>query len=114
VDSLISSNIVFWGLAGGFVLVVLGFGFMLYRMGVAGTQAGVDQATYWADVLADVLTSAGVDEVLERMEVRAKATPTSLDDMTVETLLAVQKQLEAHLEKRKAASGAPVETDIIP
>jgi hypothetical protein len=109
---ILSNEWVFWGILGGMWLIVLVFGWFIYRLGVVGTEAGKEQALYWADVIADLGTSSAADELLERLNARADKTPTQLDDMAVESLVAVQRQLEAHLKRRQGEGGQQPEGEI--
>lgn len=99
-DFLLAHEWAFFALLAILVLCVpLGM-VLLFWLG----RSNAEQATYWADVIAELGASAPAKEFVDALDKRAEKTATKLDDMAVEAIEAVQRELEAHLLKRKSPS----------
>jgi hypothetical protein len=111
-EALLSNEWIFWGVLIGTWLIVLVFGWFIYRLGVVGTEAGKEQSAYWADVIGEFITSSAVDSVMQMLDDRAERTTNKLDDLAVDSLLAVQKRLEEHLKQRQGEGEQQSEGEI--
>ena len=100
-EALLSNEWIFWGVLIGTWLIVLVFGWFIYRLGVVGTEAGKEQSKLLTNVIGELITSSAVGGVMQMLDDRAERTPNKLDDLAVDSLLAVQKHLEEHLKRRQ-------------
>lgn len=93
-----------WALFALLAILVLSIPLVMVLLFWLG-RSNAEQATYWADVIAEIGTAEPAQKFVDDLGKRADKTATKLDDMAVEAIEAVQRELEAHLLKRSSRQG---------